>query len=160
MGAAGGALLDGVKGTLFKGWTLTGQVTTGSGLPFTPVYIAPVPGTGVVGSLRPNVIAAPLETPSGYYLNPAAYTLPAPGQWGNSGRNSVTGPAQFTFNAGVTRTFQLTERGSLDWRLDATNLLNVETYTGVNAVVGGPQFGLPGQANNPRKVQMTFRLRF
>ena len=160
MGVGGGALLDGVKGTLFKGWTVTGQLTTGSGLPFTPVYLAPVPGTGIVGSLRPSLTGASLDAPSGYYLNPAAYGAPASGQWGDAGRNSVTGPMQFNFNAGVARTFQWTERLSFDWRIDATNVLNRVVYTGVNAVVGGPQFGLPSLTNTPRKIQSTMRLRF
>jgi hypothetical protein len=160
MGVTGGALLDGWKGKLFKGWTITGQLTTGSGLPFTPVYLATVPGTGITGSLRPSLTGASLSAPSGYYLNPAAYTLPPSGQWGDAGRNSATGPTQFTFNAGVTRTFQFTERVSFDWRLDAANVLNRETYTGVNAILGGPQFGLPSLTNTPRKIQSTMRLRF
>jgi hypothetical protein len=71
-------------------------------------------------------------------LNPAAYEAPAPGQWGNAGRNSVTGPAQFTFNVGIGRTLQWTERVNLEWRIDATNVLNRETYTGVNAILGSP----------------------
>src|SRR5207253_3011944 len=54
VGIQGGTLLDGLKGTLFKGWTLTGLMTAGSGLPFTPVYLAAVPGTGVTGTLRPD----------------------------------------------------------------------------------------------------------
>ncbi len=160
MGATGGALLDGMKGTLFKGWTLTGQLTAGSGLPFTPAILAPIAGSGIVGSLRPSFTGASLDSPSGYYLNPAAYTTPAAGTFGNVGRNSATGPAQFVFNAGITRTFQLTERTSFDWRLDAANILNRETYTGVNAIVGGPQFGLPSATNTPRKIQSTMRLRF
>jgi hypothetical protein len=160
MGASGGSLLDGWKGKVFKAWTITGQLTTGSGLPFTPVYFAPIPGTGITGAIRPSLTGASLDAPSGYYLNPAAYTAPASGQWGNAGRNSVTGPAQFTFNAGLARTFQFTERVSFDWRLDATNLLNRETFTGVNAIIGGSQFGLPSLANQPRKVQSTMRLRF
>jgi hypothetical protein len=86
--------------------------------------------------------------------------VPPSGQWGNAGRNSVTGPAQFSFNAGLTRTFQLTERMSVDWRLDATNVLNRVTYVGVNALFGGPQFGLPGATNIPRQIQSTMRLRF
>ena len=44
VGVGGGALVDGVKGALFKGWTVTSQLTTGSGLPFTPVYLAPGSG--------------------------------------------------------------------------------------------------------------------
>ncbi len=67
---------------------------------------------------------------------------------------------QFTFNAGVTRTFQMTERVSVDWRVDATNVINRLTYTGVNTILGGPQFGLPVAANTPRKIQTTIRMRF
>jgi hypothetical protein len=160
LGLGGGALLDGMKGRLFKGWTVMSQLTTGSGLPFTPVYLAPVAGTGVTGSLRPSLTGASLTAPAGYYLNPAAYTVPAPGQWGNAGRNSVTGPAQFSLDAGVARTFQMTERLTLDWRIDATNVLNRETYTGVNAVLDSRQFGLPGSANTPRRLLSTMRLRF
>ena len=61
IGVAGGALLDGMKGTLFKGWTFTSQLTTGSGLPLTPVYLAPVPGTGVTGTIRPSLTGASLD---------------------------------------------------------------------------------------------------
>jgi hypothetical protein len=160
IGVAGGALLDGMKGRLFKGWTVTSQLMTGSGLPITPIYLAPVEGTGVTGILRPSLTGAPVTAPAGYYLNPAAYALPAPGQWGNAGRNSVMGPGQFNLAAAVARTFQWTERLSLDWRIDASNVLNRETFTGVNTILGGQQFGLPNLANTPRKIQSTLRLRF
>jgi trimeric autotransporter adhesin len=160
LGVGGGALLDGMKGQFFKGWTVTSQLTTGSGMPVTPVYLAPVPGTGVTGSLRPSLSGVSVAAPAGYYLNPAAYVVPPAGQWGSAGRNSIAGPAQFSLNAAVARVFQWTERLSLDWRLDATNVLNRETYTGVNTSIGGPQFGLPNLANTPRKIQSTMRLRF
>jgi hypothetical protein len=129
-------------------------------MPFTPVYLAPVAGTGVTGSLRPSLTGASLAAPAGYYLNPAAYAVPAAGQWGNAGRNSVTGPAQFSLDGAIARAFQLTQRLTLDWRIDATNVLNRVTYAGVNALVGGQQFGLPASANTMRKIQSTMRLRF
>ena len=44
VGVAGGALVDGWRGALFKNWTMTSQLTTGSGLPLTPYYLATVPG--------------------------------------------------------------------------------------------------------------------
>jgi hypothetical protein len=160
MGVTGGTLLDGWKGKLIKGWTITGQLTTGSGMPFTPIVSGPVGTTGVTGSLRPSLTGASVSAPPGLYLNPAAYTLPAVGQWGDAGRNSVTGPAQFAFNAGLTRTFQFTERMSFDWRLDASNVLNRVTYVGVNSLLGGPQFGLASAPNTMRKIQSTMRLRF
>jgi outer membrane receptor protein involved in Fe transport len=72
----------------------------------------------------------------------------------------VTGPRTFGFDLGVARTFELTPRLTFDWRLDATNVLNRETYTGVNAILGGAQFGLPTQANSPRRIVSTARVRF
>ena len=85
---------------------------------------------------------------------------PRPGRWGSAGRNSITGPAQFGLNAGVTRTFLWGSRLNLDWRIDATNVLNRVTYSGVNTIVGSPQFGLPNRANTMRKIQTSLRLRF
>ena len=63
-------------------------------------------------------------------------------------------------NAGVARTFTLSDRLNLDWRIDANNILNRVTYSGVNTIFGNPQFGVPNRANTMRKVQTTLRLRF
>jgi hypothetical protein len=160
IGVAGGALLTGVKGALVKGWTFTMQLSAGSGLPLTALYFAPVRGTGVTGTLRAGLTGVSTDAPSGYYLNPAAYRTPTPGHWGDAGRNSVTGPSQFSLNAGIARTFPWGDRLNLDWRVDATNILNRVTYGGVNALVGSPQFGLPVVANPMRKLQTSLRLRF
>jgi hypothetical protein len=161
VGTTGGGLLDSAKGSLLRGWTFSSQLTTGSGLPLTPVYLTSVAGTGVTGTLRPDVIGDPSSGVSrGGYVNPAAYTAPAPGQWGSAGRNSIRGPAQFSLNAGVARTFLWGDRLNLDWRIDATNALNRVTYAGLSTVVGSPQFGLPTVANPMRRIQSTLRLRF
>lgn len=161
MGIAGGTLLGGWRGTLLKEWTLSTQITAGTGLPLTPVYFAAVPGTGVTGSIRPDYTGAPLyDAPNGYFLNPAAYTAPALGQWGNAGRNSIAGPAQFTLNASLGRTFRVADRLSLDLRADATNLLNHPVFPSWNTTVNSAQFGLPTTANPMRSIQMTARLRF
>ncbi len=40
----------------------------------------------------------------------------------------------------------------MDWRLDATNVLNRVTYSSLNTIVGSPQFGLPNRANAMRKL--------
>jgi Carboxypeptidase regulatory-like domain len=162
VGRGASTLAEGWKGSLVnlsRGWTLTGQLTAGSGLPLTPVYFAPVTGTGVTGTLRPDEREAIEAIPAGSYANPTAFTSPAEGQWGNAGRNSITGPAQFALNAGIMRTFAVGDRFSLDWRIDATNVLNQVTYAGVNTLFGSPQFGFPNRTNTMRKLQTTFRLR-
>ena len=50
--------MSGWRGALFKDWTFVTQITAGSGLPLTPIYVAAVQGTGVTGSIRPNFTGA------------------------------------------------------------------------------------------------------
>jgi hypothetical protein len=114
-----------------------------------------------MGTIRPSLTGAPVDAvPDGYYVNPAAFTAPAPGQWGTAGRNSIRGPAKFSFDAGIGRTFSWGDRLNLDWRIDATNVLNRVTYAAVNTIIGSPQFGLPSTANPMRTIKTTMRLRF
>ncbi len=161
MGTAGGTLLTGWKGALLKEWTFLTQITAGTGLPLTPIYLAPVQGTGVTGTIRPEYTGAPLyAAPSGFYLNSAAYVAPIPGEWGNAARNSITGPAQFALNASMGRTFRLSDRFNLDLRVDSTNALNHVTFVSWNTTANSAQFGLPTAANAMRSMQVTVRLRF
>lgn len=159
-GMAGGTLLDGWKGRLLKDWTFTANLSTGSGLPLTPVYFTPVGGTGIIGSLRPDVTGVPNDPAEGSYANPAAFAAPVPGQWGNASRNAITGPATFSLNASVARTFRIGNRLNFDWRIDATNILNRVTYGSVTTLITSPQFGLPNRANDMRKLRSSIRLRF
>jgi hypothetical protein len=161
VGVRGGALLGGWKGALLKEWTFASQLTIGSGLPQTPVYFGAVPGTGVTGNLRPDVTGASInDAPAGLFLNPAAFRAPAPGQWGNAGRNSITGPSQFALNASLARSFPWRDRYNIDLRVDATNVLNHVTFRSWNTTVSSAQFGLPGRVDAMRSIQTTLRLRF
>ena len=169
VGLGGGSLLGGWRGKLLRRWTALGQITAGSGLPETPIYLAAVTGTGVTGTIRPKLTGASVyAAPAGFHLNAAAYTAPQAGEWGDAGRNSITGPGQFTFNASLARTFRLKDRYNLDVRVDSTNLLNHVVFTGWNTTLNpgsnpalnSPLFGLPTTANAMRSLQTTMRLRF
>ena len=162
MGVAGGTLVGGWRGAAFKDWTFVLQPTAGTGMPLTPIYLAAVSGTGVTGSIRPDYTGAPLYSDTGgRNLNPAAYTAPPAGEWGDAGRNSITGPAQFSMNASMARTFRVTDRWNADLRFDATNVLNHVTYSSwVTTVTDSALFGLPVSANAMRAMQVTLRMRF
>jgi len=161
VGVRGGALLGGWKGALFQQWTFASQLNVGSGLPQTPIYFAAVRGTGVTGNLRPDLTGASIqETPPGLFLNPESYRAPAPGQWGNAGRNSITGPSQFALNGSLGRSFQWGDRYNIDLRIDATNVLNHVTFKSWNTTVNNAQFGLPKSVDPMRSVQTTMRLKF
>jgi hypothetical protein len=161
MGLHGGALVGAWMGRAFKDWSFVTQMNAGSGLPLTPIYPAAVPGTGVTGSMRPDYTGLPLyAAPEGLSLNPAAVTAPVAGQWGNAGRNSITGPSQFNLNASISRTFRLSDRLNADLRVDATNALNHVSFRSWNVVAGSAQFGLPDVVNPMRSLQTSLRVRF
>lgn len=164
MGMSGGTLLNGWRGTLFKGWMFTSTISAGTGLPLTPTYLAAVEGTGITNALRPEYSGADVyDAPAGLHLNPAAYALPMPGEWGNAGRDSITGPAQFSLNASAGRTFRLSDRLSGDLRIDSTNTLNHVTFPSWNTTISNvpnPQFGLPASANAMRSLTTGFIVRF
>jgi hypothetical protein len=161
MGLGGGTLLSGWVGTLVKGWTFVVTPQAGTGLPETPIYSQVVQGTGVIG-IRPDATGVSVYSPvSGRNLNPAAYTAPPVGQWGNAGRNSIVGPAQFSLNASMARSFN--PKGSfnsIDFRFDATNALNHVAFPSWNTTITSAQFGLPMSANAMRVLQATVRMRF
>jgi hypothetical protein len=153
--------MDGWRGRLLKEWTGLARFTTGTGLPQTPVYLAAVPGTGFTGTVRPDTTGMSIyDSPAGFHLNAAAYAAPKSGQWGSAGRNSITGPSQFSLDASLARTFRPSGRFYLDARLDATNLLNHVVFTGWNTTINSTQFGLPLAASPMRSLETTLRLRF
>jgi len=91
----GGSLESGWLGTLLREWTVVTTINAGTGLPLTPL------SRGGKRDRRHRHHPARLHevplysAPAGLFLNPAAYTNPKPGHWGNAGRGSITGPGQF-----------------------------------------------------------------
>jgi trimeric autotransporter adhesin len=160
-GLGGGTLIGGWPGRLLKEWTIVGTAVVGTGLPNTPVYLAAVPGTGYTGTIRPDPTGMPISISNGsQHLNPAAYSAPLTGQWGTAGRNSITGPDQFSLDSSVARTFRPSGRFFLDLKVSATNMLNHPVFTGWNTTVNSTQFGLPLSPNPMRSLETQLRLRF
>lgn len=161
-GLGAGTLMQGWRGKLLKEWTVVTQVVAGSGLPQTPIYMAAIPGAGFIGIIRPSLTGAPIyaASSSGLHLNPAAYTAPFSGQWGNAGRNSISGPSQLSLDTSFARTFRPSARYYLDARIDIVNLLNHAVFTNWNTTVNSAQFGLPLAANAMRNMNITLRAKF
>lgn len=161
-GTSGGTLLSGWKGALAKDWTFATTLVAGSGLPETPIILnRVVTETGVTGTVRADYIGGMLAPVlPGYGFNIDAFAAPLAGQYGDAGRNIITGPVQFNLNASAGRVFRISERRSFDLRFDSTNVLNHVTYASWNTTLGNAQFGLPVSANAMRSIQLTLRFRF
>jgi hypothetical protein len=160
VGVGGGTLLDGWRGRVYKDWTITSNINIGSGLPETP-FDSAAAVAGLTGSVRPNYTGVnPYNAQAGLYLNPLAYTAPLAGQWGDAGRDSITGPSQFALNASMQRDFRLSDRLTATLRFDSTNTLNHVVISSYQTNISSGQFGLAAGANGMRTLQTTFRVRF
>ena len=164
VGRGGGTLLSGWKGAVLKGWTLTNTISIASGSPLTPIVggvRSTTTGTGITGSLRANATGlAVTDAPDGQPFNYAAFTIPAAGQWGNAGRNTITGPMTFGLNGSLGRNFRVAERKSIALRFDAQNALNHVSFRSFNTTIGSNNLGLLSNPSSMRALNATLRFTF
>ncbi|MGH9664690.1 MAG: TonB-dependent receptor domain-containing protein [Bryobacteraceae bacterium] len=147
---------------LLKDWTFSTSLTAASGTPLTARVLgnrADSSGTGTVGAGRAEATGLPIEDASGFF-NPAAFTLPPLGAYGNAGRNTIPGPGAVTLNASFGRSITLAERKRLEFRIESTNVLNHVNYTNLETVVNAVDYGLPLTAGQMRTMQAVVRFRF
>jgi hypothetical protein len=112
--------------TVIGGWQASGTVVLSSGLPFTPTISGNNNSYSQAGDWYPNQLASPrpVHRSINEWFNPSAYTLPAPGTFGNMRRNSVYGPGFEVVNLSAAKTFPLSHQVELQIRADATNAFN------------------------------------
>lgn len=87
---------------------------------------------------RPNLIAGvnPFITDGGLrYLNPAAFSIPAPGTYGNLERNFLKGPSFQQFDLTLQKKFRFTETINLEFRSEIYNLFNKANFANPPAVL-------------------------
>ncbi len=154
--------------SVFGAWRISSSFTAHSGTPYTVRVFSKntacqnVPG---VNSERADLIAGEaiaLANPTVQeWFNTAAFQAPA-GCFGDSARNSVTGPGAFTINSGLSKTIQFGRDGlrRLDFSWNTTNLLNHVNYSGLSTVFGSPTFGQITGAGAMRSMQFTTRVNF
>lgn len=114
---------------LIGGWQWNGIITAQSGFSFTPQAGANVSGTG--DTFNPDVVnwnpnfSGPviLGTPDRWY-NPGAFRRPTPGTFGNVARGSLLGPNLTEIDTSLFKRFTINERRSLQFRVEAFNIIN------------------------------------
>jgi hypothetical protein len=140
----------------------TGVITTAPVVTNGQVMTTPlvnVPGGGQSRNVaRPNLVAGvdPYIHNNGWlYVNPAAFSMPAPGTYGNLGRNALRGPGISQLDLTLSKKFVVSERMNFEFRAECYNILNSPVYQVPNYnVVSGSQARLadatgviqPGQA--------------
>jgi hypothetical protein len=112
---------------MFAGnWRLAATANLRTGASYTATTGISENLTGVGGD-RPNqVLADPYCHPRGVacWVNPAAFTYPANGTFGNVGVGTLEGPGYFGINLGLFRDFGIREHQKFEIRAEAFNLQN------------------------------------
>ena len=94
------------------------------------------------------------------YLNPAAFAQPAIGTFGNSGSLSILGPGAIRLDMGLTRSFQIREGQSVEFRVEAFNLPNHLNPGNPNTTLSSSNFGKIQSAADPRIMQLALKYVF
>jgi hypothetical protein len=136
-----------------------GVITVQSGQPFTP-YTSQFDPYRNESFNRLIVVSNPnREVPAGYAYNLAAFVLPAPGTFGNSGRNIIRGDGYRSADLALFRNINIRESLRLQLRLEAQNAFNQVNYQGPIT----DQSTTPGHfagAAPPRLLQLGAKLSF
>jgi hypothetical protein len=151
-------------------WQLQAVLTLETGRPFTvgvhPDIDASNTGRSNLGfgyNDRPNVTGDPSLPPGDRtetrWFNTAAFSMPAFGTFGNSGRNTLDGPGYKNINMAVIKLIPL-GAVRLQARFEVFNLLNTTNLDLPDAFLGSPTFGQILSAQAPRRMQLGIRALF
>ena len=152
---------ESVEGRLLKDWQVTGAFNAQTGNPLTARELgntSQLAQTGGTGSERADATGQSIS--GGEFFNLNAFTVAPTGSYGNAGRNTIPGPGTVNLNLNLGRSFNLSERRRIEFRIESNNILNHVNYTNLYTVVNATNYGLPSSAASMRVVQAVVRLRF
>jgi len=110
-----------------------------------------------------NKCTGDLTKTSGFsclWLNPKAFAAPASGSFGNLRPGTVVGPSSWTFNAGLSRIFKVTEAQTLEFRAEGTNVFNHANFLNPSGSLASSQFGRIQSASPGRVMQFGLKYLF
>jgi hypothetical protein len=138
------------------GWRIGGIVNARSGVPINVIItradnatiagqtVTNIPGGNSRGTQRPDVVPGvdPYLKQGVRWLNPAAFSTPQPGTFGNLGRNALRGPGFAQLDLMFSKDFQFAQTQAFQIRVEIFNLTNRLNYENPAATLPGG--GAPG----------------
>jgi hypothetical protein len=171
-----------VVDALLGGWQLSGISQARTGLPLNISYSRSsspsVSPYGISAGLRPNLVPGQPLYLSGnaatgglLWLNPAAFSAPADGTFGNLARNAVRAPGIWQIDSSLGKRFPINERVAIRFGADIFNLFNHAQIGKPNVKWTGPtntNFGIITSpytsgavgTGTPRQMQFSLRVEF
>jgi len=166
---------DRVASKIIGGWQVNAIVTLYTGLPFT-VTAPDESNTGGSHQSRANCISNPYVsatsdpsliaggTAPGFFLNPAAFAIPALGTFGNCAPRLFHGPGLENADLSLFKDFLFTERWRMQFRTEFFNALNHPNFGNPSASIAPASIGSFGRVTStvtdPREIQFALKLYF
>ncbi len=153
---------SGVWHALTSDWSIGTVFQARSGAPLTPTTTGNLSLTGL-GNQRPFVVGDPeIDDPSSAaWFNTAAFAPNTPGNWGDTPRGFLRGPAYWNIDLALSRMLRINDRHRVELRAEAFNLTNRVHLDSPNVVYGNANFGrIIGTMAGPRIMQFAIKYLF
>ena len=164
-------LHDGMITPLIGGWQISSVGQIRSGIADTVYIGVNTFGNGNLTNQRPNAVVGVSEYAAdknvNQWLNPAAFSLPAAGTFGNLGRNTFYGPGYAQEDLSLIKNTMIKERYGLQFRAEIFNIFNHPNFDLPSSTFNTSTFGqtlntfgrtLGGGVS--RQIQLALKLRF
>ena len=148
------------------GWNLSGRFTARSGNPINVVTGADNALSGTPDQ-RPNVNGNPiipgnrtLQQEIAQWFNPAVFSVPAAGNYGDLGRNALIGPGQQATNIGLLKNFPIPFREGMyvQFRAEAFNATNTPIFKNPTATYGSSLGKITSTSGGDRHLQFALKV--
>ena len=131
---------DPVTRQFIGGWSVSGIATLQSGFPFSPQLGYNPTGNGdtrnpVRPTLNPDFHGSLYSKSPNQWFNPAAFTAPYPGTFGDAGRDTLSGPGLADLDVSLAKSTTIREGLHAQFRAEFFNVLNRANFTTPNPVV-------------------------
>jgi hypothetical protein len=161
-----------VMNALASNWRVSGILKARSGNPFSVVsgtdrmlngvntagqYVNKVSDKVYGNKCKDGLVGT---NPTCLWLNASAFAVPDPGTLGSLGPNTVFGPGFWNVDTGLTRVFNLKETRKLEFRAEATNVLNHANFDNPSGNLSSSQFGRIQSAQPGRVMQFALKYLF
>ncbi len=149
---------------LTQGWKTTAIGTLQSAAPFTENLPTDNANIGAGPSQRPDVLRDPNQisgrSPQKWF-DTAAFAMPAPFTFGNSGRNLARADTLTNVDFSVLKDTAIREEMNLQFRAEFFNVFNQTNLADApGRIAFTPNFGRFFRAENPRQIQLGLKLIF
>jgi hypothetical protein len=136
---------NGLAQKLFGNWQFNLLAIAHSGIADTALIGVNTSGTSNRTNQRPNVVSGvstvPVNQTITSFWNPAAFSIPVKGTYGNVGRGTLTGPSFLNFDTSLFKDYLFSERAKIQFRAEIFNVLNHPNFDLPYNVVGTSSFG-------------------